>query len=169
MAIYAVRVKETTTGTGAYSLDGPATGFRSFVAGTSNGAVVTYICEDGINWEIGEGTVTAGSPDTLSRTTILDSSNSGATVNWGIGLKSIFLTGPGSRLVTKDKINTLTLGVASTSTTAVNVARQVVARSRWRYPSWFWCLCRSCCPTPHQTARSTRSGANATPNGRTTK
>lgn len=108
MAVYADRVKETTTtiGTGTYNLDGAAIGFRTFVAGVGTGQVVTYACEDGTNWEIGEGTVTSGTPDTLSRTTILASSNSGNAVNWGSGTKNIFLTAAASRTVFTDKTNT---------------------------------------------------------------
>lgn len=80
----------TTTGTGAYNLAGPTSGFRSFsVAG--NGAKVPYIVTDGTNFEIGVGTVTVGSPNTLTRTTIRDSSNSGAAVNWGVGTRMIRL------------------------------------------------------------------------------
>lgn len=95
MTIYKDRVKETTTttGTGTYNLDGAVTGFQTFVsAGTGN--QVHYTCENGTDWEVGRGTVTAGFPDTLTRTTILASSNGGAAVSWGAGTKNIFLTVP---------------------------------------------------------------------------
>ena len=69
------RVKETstTTGTGTLDLDGAATGFQTFVAGigTTN---TTYYCiqlEGGSEWEVGIGTVTDASTDTLSRDTVL--------------------------------------------------------------------------------------------------
>jgi hypothetical protein len=110
MAVYADRVKETTTttGTGTYSLDGAAAGFRTFVAGVGTGVLVTYACENGTDWEIGEGTITDATPDTLSRTTILASSNAGAAVNWAAGTKNIFLTAAAARTVFTDKDNTLT-------------------------------------------------------------
>ena len=110
MATYADRVAETTTttGTGTYSLSGAETGYRTFVAGAGNGATVTYVCEDGTDWEVGEGTVTEASPDTLSRSTILASSNGNAAVNWGAGTKNIFLTASASRIVFTDKANTVT-------------------------------------------------------------
>jgi hypothetical protein len=76
------RVKETTEtdGTGTISLAGAATGFQSFVAAVGNGNTTYYAIEDadGSAWEVGIGTITDASPDTLARTTILASSNSGS-------------------------------------------------------------------------------------------
>lgn len=92
---YKDRVRQTTstTGTGTYSLDGSApTGFRSFVGAGLDTLEVEYCVTMGGDWEVGRGTVTAGSPDTLSRDTVLDSSNSGNAVDWGAGTKAIFLT-----------------------------------------------------------------------------
>lgn len=88
------RVKETTTttGTGTYSLTGAATGFRTFVAGIGTGKKCYYCVEDGSNWEVGIGTVTDAATDTLSRDTILASSNAGAAVNWGAGTRNAFVT-----------------------------------------------------------------------------
>lgn len=110
MATYADRVKETTTttGTGTYSLGGAVTGFRTFVAGAGSTNTATYCIEDGVNWEIGEGTITSGTPDTLSRTTIIASSNAGAAVVWGAGTKNAFLTASANRTVFNDKANTFT-------------------------------------------------------------
>lgn len=124
MAIYADRVKETTTttGTGTYSLAGAAAGFRTFVAGVGTGAVVTYCAEDGTNWEIGEGTVTDAATDTLTRTSILASSNAGAAVSWAAGSKNIFLTAPATRLAITDSTQTLTnktIAYASNTLTGV--------------------------------------------------
>ena len=94
--VYADRVKETTTttGTGTINLAGAATGFQTFVAGIGNGNTVKYCITDGTDWEVGEGTVTDGTPDTLSRTTIHSSSNAGSAVNWGAGTKDVFGTLP---------------------------------------------------------------------------
>lgn len=104
---YADRVQETstTTGTGTYSLAGAVTGFQTFVAGIGNTNTCFYCAYDsdgsGIpqgGWEVGLGTVTDASPDTLSRTTILASSNAGAAVNWGAGTRRIFCTDPASHV-----------------------------------------------------------------------
>jgi hypothetical protein len=96
MITLADRVRETTTttGVGNYSLAGAEAGFQTFVAGAGNGETVFYCCTDGTDWETGIGTVTDAAPDTLSRDTILASSNGGAAVNWGSGEKDIFLTVP---------------------------------------------------------------------------
>jgi hypothetical protein len=95
------RVKETstTTGTGTFSLAGAETGFESFVSGVGNGNVTYYaISLDGTSeWEVGIGTVTSGSPDTLARTTIISSSNSDAAVNFSAGTKTVFCTLPATR------------------------------------------------------------------------
>jgi len=94
------RVKETstTTGTGTFDLDGAVTGFETFVAGiaTTN---TTYYCiahqtED--EWEVGLGTVTDASPDTLSRS-VISSSNSDGLVDFSAGTSDVFCTFPASK------------------------------------------------------------------------
>jgi len=98
--LFADRVKETTTdtGTGTIDLDGAVTGFQGFVAGIGNGNSCFYGMENGTDWEIGLGTVTDASPDTLSRDTILASSNGGSAVNWGAGTKNVYVTVPADRI-----------------------------------------------------------------------
>lgn len=86
----------TTTGTGTYSLAGATTGFRTFVAGVGDGNTTYYSVNDGTDWEVGLGTVTDASPDTLARTSILASSNGGSAVNWGAGTKDVRLVNPAS-------------------------------------------------------------------------
>src|SRR5262245_44672576 len=88
----------TTTGTGTYNLAGAVTGFQGFVAGIGNGNTCYYCATDGTDWEVGIGTVTDVTPDTLARTTILASSNGGSAVNWGAGTKRIFVTPPASKV-----------------------------------------------------------------------
>lgn len=96
------RVKETTTttSTGTYTLAGAATGFQSFAV-VGDGNATYYTVTDGTDWEVGVGTYTA-SGTTLSRDTILASSNSGSAVNWGAGSKDVFLTYPAERSVLVD-------------------------------------------------------------------
>ena len=95
------RVKETstTTGTGTFSLAGATTGFETFVSGVGDGNTTYYsIVLDGTNeFEVGVGTVTDASPDTLSRDTIISSSNSDNAVNFSSGTKTVFCTLPASR------------------------------------------------------------------------
>jgi len=82
--VIADRVKETSTtnGTGTLDLDGAASGFQSFVNGIGTGNETTYLISDGTDWEVGIGTVTDAATDTLSRDTVLASSNGGSLVNW---------------------------------------------------------------------------------------
>ncbi len=98
---YADRVREITsiTGTGTYDLDGAVTGFQTFVAGIGTTNSCAYCAEDGTDWEVGEGVVTDASPDTLSRVTILASSNSDAAVSWSAGEKKIFVTNPAANVL----------------------------------------------------------------------
>ena len=95
------RVKETstTTGTGTFNLAGAEIGFESFVSGIGNGNVTYYaISNDGTaEFEVGFGTVTDATPDTLSRDTIISSSNSDALVDFSAGTKTVFCTLPASR------------------------------------------------------------------------
>lgn len=97
------RVKETTTttGTGTLDLGGSVQGFESFVSGIGTGNETYYaISQSGTNdFEVGIGTVTDATPDTLSRDTILSSSNSDNAVNFGAGTKNVFCTQPASKAV----------------------------------------------------------------------
>ena len=96
------RVKEssTTSGTGTISLAGVVTGFVSFVSGIGNSNTTYYaIHEEGTaNWEVGTGTVTDSTPDTLSRTAIT-SSNSDSLVNFSGGTLNVFCTLPASKTI----------------------------------------------------------------------
>jgi len=98
------RVRETSTdsGTGTLDLAGAVTGWDTFVAGIGTGNTTYYaIHEEGTaNWEVGTGTVTDATPDTLSRTAIT-SSNSDNLVDFNSGGSSntlnIFCTLPASK------------------------------------------------------------------------
>lgn len=97
MASFADRVKETTTSTGTatVNLGGAATGYQTFVAGVGTGATVFYCIVGGAEWEVGSGTVTDASPDTLSRDTVLASST-GSKVSFSAGSKNVMLVAPAS-------------------------------------------------------------------------
>ena len=101
--ILADRVQETTTttGTGTVTLAGAASGFQSFSA-VGNGNSTYYTITGGTEWEVGIGTYTS-SGTTLSRTTVLSSSNSGSLVNFSAGTKNVFVTYPASVAVPEGK------------------------------------------------------------------
>ena len=108
------RVKETTTttGTGTLDLGGAQTGFETFVAGIGN-TNTTYYCitlAGSNDFEVGLGTVTDATPDTLSRDTILSSSNSDAAVNFGAGTKTVFCTLPAAKAIVEDGSNNISVG-----------------------------------------------------------
>ena len=95
------RVKETTTttGTGTVDLGGAETGYESFVSGVGTGNKTYYAIElnSAGEFEVGIGTVTDATPDTLSRDTIITSSNSDNAVNFSAGTKNVFCTLPASK------------------------------------------------------------------------
>ena len=92
------RIKESTntTGTGTLTLTGATAGFQTFAA-VGNENTTYYAILNGNNWEVGIGQYfTSGT--TLSRTTILSSSNSGAALNLSGG-SDVFCTYPSEKAV----------------------------------------------------------------------
>lgn len=93
----------TTTGNGAYTLNGAITGFRTFasVPNITTGQC-DYFAEDvdtnGVplgDWEVGTGI--HGPGNTLART-VTASSNANALVNWGVGTRRIGISLTATRL-----------------------------------------------------------------------
>jgi len=129
------RVKETstTTGTGTLDLAGAVSGFETFVAGIGNSNTTYYaiVNEDGA-FEVGLGTVTDAGTDTLSRTTIISSSNSDSAVNFGAGTKNVFCTLPASKAVILDASGNIVANNGSnlTALNASNLASGTVANAR---------------------------------------
>lgn len=100
------RVQETstTTGTGTLTLAGAVSGFQTFSSAIGNGNTTYYTITNGTDWEVGIGTVAAG---TLSRDTIL-SSSTGSAISFSAGVKNVFVTYPADKAVTIDGVQTLT-------------------------------------------------------------
>ena len=99
------RVKETTTttGTGTVTLAGASAGFQSFAA-IGDGNTTYYAITSGNDYEVGLGTYTA-SGTTLSRDTVLESSNSGNKITLA-GTSDVFCTYPAEKAVVQDADNT---------------------------------------------------------------
>ena len=98
-----VRELTSTTGTGAVTLGGAVGGFQTFAAGIGNDNTTYYAIS--INseneWEVGLGTLNADS-STLTRTSVLESSNGDAAVDFSAGSKEIFCTLPAEKAVYLD-------------------------------------------------------------------
>jgi hypothetical protein len=111
------RVQETstTTGTGTFTLAGAVSGFQSFsVIGNAN--TTYYAIVGGAEWEVGIGTYTS-SGTTLSRDTILESSNGGTAVNFSAGTKNVFVTYPAEKGLYLDASgNAIALGTPASAT-----------------------------------------------------
>lgn len=108
------RVKESTTtvGTGAVVLTGASAGFQTFSAaiGNANNTYYTIAGQGTSEWEVGIGTYTSSS-NSLSRDTVLASSNSGSLVAFSSGSKDVFVTYPAGQAVYEDAGNAVIPGV----------------------------------------------------------
>ena len=117
-----VRENSTTTGTGSLTLSGAVSGFQTFSSAIGNTNTTYYAIVNGTEWEVGLGTVGAG---TLSRDTVLASST-GSKVSLTSGTKDVFCTYPSGKSIYLDSSdNVIGLGTISSGTwngTAVAVA-----------------------------------------------
>ena len=111
------RVQETstTTGTGTLTLAGAVTEFQSFSSAIGNGNTTYYTIyvAGGTDWEVGLGTVGAG---TLSRDTVYASSNAGALVNFPAGTKYVFCDYPAGKAIYTDASGNISNLAGSIST-----------------------------------------------------
>lgn len=125
--VLADRVKDstTTTGTGTVTLSGTApTGYQTFGAGVGDGNTTYYTISGGLEWEVGIGTYTA-SGTTLSRSTVISSSNAGSLVTFSAGTKDVFVTYPASRAMPLSQFS------YSTTATTVGGTTTLVASSSY--------------------------------------
>lgn len=124
--VLADRVLETSTtsGSGTISLAGASVGYQGFSTGVGDGnqTYYTIALEGGAEWEVGIGTYTSVG-DTLSRDTVLASSDSGNKVTFSAGTKQVFVTYPAGKSVFFTQSGT----ISANSGTITDVATPVVA------------------------------------------
>jgi len=104
------RVQQTGTAntTVSFTLSGSVAGYQSFVA-VGNGNTTYYGSFDTSgNWEVGLGTYSTTGP-TLTRTTILSSSNGGLAVTFS-GTVNVFITYPSEKSVNQDANGNVGIG-----------------------------------------------------------
>ena len=110
------RVRETTatTGTGAVTFAGAVDGFQTFAAGIGNSNTTYYAISLNTSneWEVGLGTLN-GDSSPLTRTTVLESSNSDSAVDFSAGSKEIFCTLPSEKAIYLDGSDAQVGGFAS--------------------------------------------------------
>ncbi len=134
--ILADRVRETTptTGTGTLTLTGPFSGFRAFSA-IGDGNTTYYAIADANTgeWEVGVGTYST-SGNTLSRDTVLDSSNTGSLVVFAAGAKDVICTQPAERAVYLEAAGTSTIvpgitisGLTASTALALDASKDIVS------------------------------------------
>lgn len=108
------RVAETstTTGTGIMTLLGAKTGYRTFSSAVGNGNTCYYaiVQQDLSQWEVGIGTVGAG---TLTRDSVLTSST-GGSVNFASGTKDVFVSLPASVIQASTNVTQVNTGTGLT-------------------------------------------------------
>lgn len=90
-----VRENSTTTGTGTFTLSGAVSGFQTFSSAIGNTNTTYYSIVNNTEWEVGIGTVGAG---TLSRDTVL-SSSTGSKISFTSGTKDVFCTYPANQSI----------------------------------------------------------------------
>ena len=94
-----VKVTSTTAGTGVFALGSATAGFETFATGIG-GSNTTYYAiahQSAAEFEVGFGTLDSDG-DALTRTYIINSSNSDAAVNFSSGTKDVFCTMPASKV-----------------------------------------------------------------------
>lgn len=130
--VLADRVEEssTSTGVGAFTLAGNFVGSRTFASKMAVGDTTWYRIEGrdaagapSGEWEVGLGTYSAA--NTLTRTTVLSSSNGDAAVNFAAGTKGVAIVFPASGVLRDPPAN----GMVARTAAGTTVARTLTGTS----------------------------------------
>ena len=111
--VLADRVQQTGTAntTVSFTLSGSVTGYQSFaIVGNTNTTYYAATDTSG-NWEVGIGTYSTTGP-TLTRTTVVASSNSGSAVTFS-GTVNVFVTYPAEKSVNLDANGVAVIGTGT--------------------------------------------------------
>ena len=127
-----VRENSTTTGTGTLTLTGAVSGFQTFSSAIGNTETTYYAIVNNTEWEIGIGTVGAG---TLTRDTVLESSNGGTKVNLSAGTKDVFCTYPAEKAVYLDELNNVNINTQISQATLTINGNAKIGRTTGGIPS----------------------------------
>lgn len=126
------RVKQTGTAntTVSFTLSGASAGFQSFAV-IGNGNTTYYSATDASGgWEVGIGSYSTTGP-TLTRTTILSSSNSGSAVTFS-GTVDVWVTYPSEKSVNQDASGTVNI-LTNVPNTTTNVGTLNVGDGTYSY------------------------------------
>jgi hypothetical protein len=128
MAVYQDNAAGVTSsiGTDDYLVTGGIDQYGPMIGVLTDGAVYPYYIAfidvtDGADYETGQGTWDSGS-NTLARTTIETSSNSGNAVNWGVGNKALWIVQDASLATDMEQMRNGSTKFYLTSTQAANIA-----------------------------------------------
>ena len=141
--ITADRVLDSSTsiGTGAFVVSGtPAAGYQTFSSVMSIGDTCYYSIQGQTTseWEVGLGTYS--SANTLTRTTVYSSSNSGSAVTFSAGTKNVFITMAAARspqLNASGNVTALGTPVSATLTNATGLPLTTVIAAQAHLPPPF--------------------------------
>lgn len=142
--IKADRVKETSTSTGAttFALAGAVTGFRAFSSVCSVADTFYYVIDSdsGSEWETGLGTYSA--TNTLTRTTVYASSNSGSIVTFSAGTKNVYISLTGRQIDTVSASPKASTGAPASLESLAGAAHTALTAST-EYNDIYWNLART--------------------------
>lgn len=119
------RVTVSSTGTGTLTLSTAVAGYQTFTsAGVQNGDVVSYVIEDGLNWEVGEGTYTS-STNTLTRTVTqsFNGSTYGTSPISVTASAQVFISPLAADIISNSGNNTLSVTNGGTGLTSLTSGR----------------------------------------------
>ena len=129
------RIQQTGTAntTVSFTLSATTVGYQAFSPAITTGNTTYYSANDGTNWEVGIGTLTNST--TLTRTTILSSSNSGSAVTF-TGTVTVFCDYPAGKSVIQDangNVSNNTFFDAYSNTAAAGTTTTLTASSIYNY------------------------------------